>query len=183
MSDETQGTVYTSKAGVRYVMRDARPDELDEIYAIWKAGMEQHGYEIDPARRAKYIAYLNGMMQSQDEVFKFWVAEAENGEIAGWQALMPYGNNPFSRELGGESSTYVRPSLQAGGVAHILLYHVIAHAKTTSLHHVVAFVAEDNKAVEQIGGKLGGWQRVGVIPPSPKPPRRPGMVLHINMLA
>jgi hypothetical protein len=63
-----------------------------------------------------------------------------------------------------------------------MLFHVIAHAKTTPLHHVVAFVAEDNYAVEEIGRKLGGWQRVGVIPPSPKPPKRPGMVLHINLL-
>jgi L-amino acid N-acyltransferase YncA len=183
MFDETKGTVYTSKTGARYLMRDARPDELDEIYEIWRAGMEQHGYELDPARREKYFAYLKGMMESQDDVFKFWVAEAETGQIAGWQALMPYANNPFSREFGGESSTYVRPSSQAGGVAYILLYHVIAHAKATSLHHVVAFVAEDNKAIEQIGEKLGGWQRVGVIPPSSKPPKRPSMVLHINMLA
>jgi L-amino acid N-acyltransferase YncA len=183
MFDESKGTVYTSKTGTRYLMRDARFDELDEIYAIWQAGMEQHGYEIDPAKRDKYAAHFERMMRSQDEVFKFWVAESEHGELAGWQALMPYGNNPFSRELGGEASTYVRPSAQAGGVAYILLYHVIAHAKTTSLHHVVAFVADDNKAVEQIGGKLGGWQRVGVIPPSPKPPKRPSMLLCINMLA
>lgn len=182
MFDVSKGTVYTSKIGTRYLMRDARLDELDEIYAIWQAGMAQHGYEIDPTKREKYCADLEGMMRSQDDVFKFWAAESESGEIVGWQALMPYVNNPFSRELSGESSTYVRPSAQAGGVAYILLYHVIAHAKTTPLHHVVAFVAEDNKAVEQIGAKLGGWQRVGVIPPSPKPPRRPSMVLHINML-
>ena len=76
MFDETKGTVYTSKTGARYLMRDARPDELDEIYEIWRAGMEQHGYELDPARREKYVAYLKGMMESQDDVFKFWVAES-----------------------------------------------------------------------------------------------------------
>jgi len=182
MLDESLGTIYTAKSGTRYLMRDARPDELDEIYAVWQAGMEQHGYAIDPAKRAGYVAHLTWMMQSRNEVYKLWVAEAETGEIAGWQGLMPYVNNPFSRELSGECSTYVRPSSQAGGVAHILLYHVIAHARTTPLHHVVAFVAEDNKAVEQIGGKLGGWQRIGVIPPSHKPPKRPGMVLHVHML-
>ena len=183
MFDESQGTVYTAKTGARYLMRDARLDELDEIYAIWQAGMEQHGYEIDPAKKEKYAGYFKGLIQSQDDVFKFWVAEAENGEIVGWQSLMPYGNNPFSRELGGESGTYVRRSSQAGGVAYILLFHVIAHAKATPLRHVVAFVAEDNQAVEEVGRKLGGWQRVGVIPASSRPPKRPAMVLHINVLA
>jgi L-amino acid N-acyltransferase YncA len=181
--DESPGTVYTSKTGARYLMRDARLDELEEICAIWKAGMEQHGYTIDPAKKEKYFAYLKGLIQSRDDVFKFWVAESGSGGIAGWQALMPYGNNPFSRELNAESSTYVRADSQAGGVAQILLFHVIAHAKTTPLHHVVAFVAEDNQAIDQIGKKLGGWQRSGLIPPSPKPPKRPGMVIFINVLA
>jgi len=178
-----RGTLYTAKSGARFLMRDAQPDELDVIYEIWKGGMEQHGYEIDPGKRAKYLAYFRALLQLRDDVFKFWIAETEGGEIVGWQALMPYGNNPFSRELGGESSTYVRTTAQARGVAYILLYHVIAHAKTTPLHHVIAFVAEDNLAIEQIGGKLGGWQRVGVLPSSPKPPKRPGMVLNIHMLA
>lgn len=182
MSDQSQGTAYTSKTGRRYVMRDARLEEFDRIYEIWKEGMEQHGYVLDPTKDEKYVGYLQYLLQTRDDVYKFWVCEAENGEIVGWQSLMPYGNNPFSRELGGESSTYVCRAAQIQGVAHIMLFHVIAHAKTTPLHHVVAFVAEDNYAVEEIGRKLGGWQRVGVIPPSPKPPRRPGMVLHINLL-
>lgn len=181
MFDESLGTVYTSRSGARYLMRDARLDELGEICSIWQAGMEQHGYAIDPAKREKYFAYLEGLLRSRDEIFKFWVAESEQGEIAGWQSLMPYGNNPFSRELNGESSTYVNPRAQAGGVAQILLFHVIAHAKTTPLHHVVAFVAEDNQAIDQIG-KKHGWQRAGLIPPSPKPPKRPGTVIFINLL-
>lgn len=182
MLDESKGTIYTAKTGARFLMRDARLDELGEIYAIWRAGMEQHGYVLDPAKDQQYAGYLESLMRSRNDVYKFWVAESEAGEIAGWQALMPYSNNPFSRELAGESSTYVRPSAQVGGLAYILLYHVIAHARTTPLHHVVAFVAEDNKPVALLAEKLGGWQRIGVIPSSPKPPRRPGMVVFINVL-
>jgi L-amino acid N-acyltransferase YncA len=183
MLDESLGTIYTAKTGVRYLMRDARFDELDEIYSIWQAGMEQHGYMLDPGKRDAYAGYLEGLMRSRDDVYKFWVAESEHGEIAGWQALMPYSNNPFSRELAGESSTYVRPSTQVGGVAYILLYHVIAHARTTRLHHVIAFVAEDNRPVALLAEKLGGWQRIGVIPSSPRPPSRPGLVVFVNVLS
>ena len=53
MSDQSQGTTYTSKSGQRYVMRDARLEDFDRIYEIWKEGMEQHGYVLDPANGRK----------------------------------------------------------------------------------------------------------------------------------
>ena len=179
-SDRTE---YTSTAGKKYVMRPALPSELDVIYNIWKAGMEQHGYAIESDKEDKYRQFLSELIEGQDEIFRFWACEDADGRIVGWQSLMPYTNNPFSRELGGESSTYVSPDAQDRGVAYILLYHVIAHAKKTPLHHVIAFVAEDNYAVEKIGGKLGGWQEVGLLPAADKEPQRPGMKLHINMMS
>ena len=173
---------YATKEGNRYEMRDATIADLSVVYAIWQAGMKQHGYTLEAARDAEYRSYLEGLIHRADQTFKFWVALDEAREIAGWQALMPYSNNPFTREFSAECSTYVRPTKQATGLAYILLSHAVTHARQTRLHHLLALVAEDNKAISRIAEKMGGWELIGRIPPSPKPPERPGLNAFLSLL-
>ena len=115
-------------------------------------------------------AYFDRALHEQDDVFQFWVAENGRGAVVGWERLSTSATDPASRSLCGAATTCL--GTQSASLGRMLATHAIRHAVRTPLQYLFAQVpTRDTLMVDVL--EAVGYQEVGVIPPSEKPPARP----------
>ena len=147
-------------------IRLATSADFDTIYATWLDGITHSfaGFEHPADLREQF--YHN--FASSHSPFAFWVAEVE-GQVIGWQSLLPCTSNPLKRKLLAESSTYVTPKMQGSGAGELLLRWVLQDAGRRGLQFVHGYVRHGNtrlaKLVEQCGFVLVSDSITPRIPP------------------
>lgn len=168
-------------SGTPYLIRQATLNDLDRIYFHWKAGVgDALSYEkssLWEVKEKRYKEIFRKKFDEVDEIFNIWVA-VKGSEVVGWQYLMPCENNPATRHLTGEVSTYVSPDHRGQGVGTILLKYALVHAKSTPLQYVIGYVSEGNKTIQSIVEKLG-MVKSGEFPPPLKEPRGSAAYIYI----
>jgi L-amino acid N-acyltransferase YncA len=148
-------------------IRQAEARDAEHIARIWTHGSALSlGYMPDSA---DYASYFAGKIASQTLEFKVWLAEATDGSILGWQALLPCRNNPVILHLMAESSTYVAREDTKKGVGLAVMRHALKEAEKSKLQYVIGFVLASNKPMLKIVYTLG-WKEVGPLPRALKPP-------------
>ena len=148
-----------------FSIRKATSDDVVEITRIWKDGATLSlGTSI---KEQDYEKFFESKVNAQNNTFQVWVAVNVEGEILGWQGLLPIRNNPAILFLFAESSTYISPQNKAKGLGKALVEYALDHAKKTDLQYISAFVAESNTYSLRIADALG-WHRIGLVPASPK---------------
>jgi N-acetylglutamate synthase-like GNAT family acetyltransferase len=104
------------------LIREARPDELDQVRELFREYGEWVGNPICFKRFAAEIAALPG------EYSPLLVA-VESGELAGCAALRSIGDG-----IAEMKRLYVRPAFRGRSLGHQLLERVIARAKELHFH-------------------------------------------------
>jgi L-amino acid N-acyltransferase YncA len=159
-----------------YLVREAVDRDWEAIHAIWLSGSTVSlGFAADFPEAA---TWLRTAVNSQNSIFKFWVAENVGGQIVGWQSLMPTRNNPVMRTLVAESSTYCSLTLGEHGLGTQLIEIASRHADNSPLQYIVGTISEGNAAMRKIVAKAG-WKEIGQIPASDKPPACPQAVFVV----
>ncbi len=173
--DSSISSVNQTKISTK--IRQACLSDLDAMVNVWKAGSHQAlGTELP--KNIDYRLFFRQKIESQNECFKIWIEETPEGELMGWQSILPFRNNPAVLHLMAESSTYISPVYHGKGVARRLLSHAVSEARKTSLRWVIGFCSADNTAVLSLATSLGF--EVGLsLAADPHSPGQPGLQMLI----
>jgi L-amino acid N-acyltransferase YncA len=133
-----------------------------EIHAEYWDGRLPSGIQLN--------RFFERALQSQDDVFQFWVAENGHGSMVGWERLSAASADPANRRLTAEATTCL--GQQSSGLGRMLATHAIRHAARTPLQHVYARVPTRDTLMVRVLEAVG-YQEVGLIPAAMKPPARP----------
>lgn len=124
-------------------------------------------------------AYFERALASQDGVFQFWVAENANRTVIGWEMLSAFSADPASRRLTAEATTCL--GQQSSGLGRTLVTHAIRHAVRTPLQYVYARAPTRDTLMISVLESVG-YQEVGVIPQTTKPPARPEQIEFVYVV-
>lgn len=152
-------------------IRQSTLADLDAIYGIWEEGLKVSlGTQLpEDLDKREYFAR---QIREQDDDFKTFVVENDDGKIVAWASLVPFRANPVTRNTMAELSTYVGAASTHQNVARDLLLHTLRHADKSKLQFVVAYIAVTNERTIQIAQR-GGFMMVGVIPQMARVPAGP----------
>jgi L-amino acid N-acyltransferase YncA len=154
-----------------YTVRQARGGDASTIYQIWIEGIEA-SLGARPKGDLDYEAYFRSRLETQDEVFQFFVVENDGGEIVCWQSLSPFRSNPAVAGVMAELSAYASPRHMPGRPTMLGLEEVLRFADRSPLHYVVAFIQEQNSKALRLAEHVG-LKQIGVFPRSPQAPHLP----------
>ena len=114
--------------------------------------------------------FFDRALRSQDGVFQFWVAENGHGAMVGWEMLSAMSTDPVSRRLKAEATTCL--ARQSSVLGRMLVTHAVRHAARTPLQYVFARAPTRDSLMVGVLEAVG-YQEVGLIPASAKPPSQP----------
>jgi L-amino acid N-acyltransferase YncA len=158
-------------------VRGARVDDLDAIMAIWRAGIRNSlGGPLPESM--DYPAYFRARLEEQDEVFKFFIVESPEGKVIAWQSVLPFRSNPATRGTMGEVSAYADPAYAHSRATLTGLTELFAHADTSPLHFLIAFIADPNQAAASLARHFGMVEAI-TLPISPKADHLPPLGLFV----
>ena len=159
------------------MIRIADERDVEAVIRIWKEGITsaigRAAVDMDQLED-----FFHQRILSASRPFGFWVACAPDGAVVGWQALLPFDNNPATRTFFAEASTYVAKEAIGHGVGEALIRHAMAFAAEESLQYVIGFISDENHAAQAMIKKCG-WKLVGDIPATNKAPITPGSTLFV----
>ena len=142
-------------------IRDTRPDDLPAIVAIYNAAIPGHQATADLAPVT--VTERQGWLASHaPDRHPLWVAEADDGHVAGWVALSTFYNRP-AWDPTVEISVYVHPDYQRSGVGRALVAHAVAGAGDCAIKTILAIVAGHNEASLRLLESVG-FERWGHLP-------------------
>ena len=160
-----------------YVIRIADERDVEAVIRIWKEGITsaigRTAVDVDQLED-----FFLQRILSASSPFGFWVACAPDGAVIGWQALLPFDNNPATRTFFAEASTYVAKEAARHGVGEALIRHAMAFAAEGSLQYVIGFISGENHGAQAMVKKCG-WKLVGDIPAASKAPTTPGSAVFV----
>ena len=142
-------------------IRDARPDDLPAIVAIYNAAIPGHQATADlaPVTVTERQAWL---ASHRPESHPLWIAEADDGHVAGWVALSTFYNRS-AWDPTVELSLYVHPDYQKSGVGRALAAHAVDGAGSCAIKTILAIVFAHNDASLGLLESVG-FQRWGHLP-------------------
>jgi L-amino acid N-acyltransferase YncA len=123
--------------------------------------------------------FFDRALRAQDDVFQFWVAENGHGSMVGWEMLSSASPDPANRRLKAEATTCL--GRQSSGLGRTLAMHAIRHAARTPLQYVFAKVPTRNTLMVSVLEAVG-YQEVGLIPATTKPPARPEQIEFVYLV-
>jgi L-amino acid N-acyltransferase YncA len=149
-----------------FKVRDAKVDDLDAIMEIWRAGI-LNSLGGPPRDTVDYPAYFKARLEEQNDIFKFFIVESNDGRVLAWQSIQPFRSNPATRDTMGEISAYTHPTSASGRATMALGKELFAHADRSPLHFLIAFIAKPNHAAANLARHFG-MREIGALPTTPK---------------
>lgn len=158
-------------------IREAHINELPVMIEIYNKGLQQ---AVGSVLHTPFMDVIfNEYFSQVDDAFKIWVA-VQDGNIVGWQSLLPNRINPLIRSVFAESIICVDPQSANSGIATQLLQHAIHHARSQHIHYIFGYIDTCNthaiKLVENLGftevGKINGAEKANI----------PAQVLYVHYL-
>jgi L-amino acid N-acyltransferase YncA len=154
-----------------YLVRGGRVEDLDAIYDIWRQGII-NSLGAAPSGDTDYRAYFQHRLESQNDVFRYFVVENAAGEIISWQSLSPFRSNPAVAGIMAELSAYTASEQMPGRPTLLGLEETFRFADRSPLHYVVAFIAMNNARALRLADHLG-MLHIGTFPKAPQAPHLP----------
>ncbi|MGB5547181.1 MAG: hypothetical protein WCB63_06070 [Polyangiales bacterium] len=152
----------------RLLIRQGGVSDLGGIVRICETHAEYWDGRLPSEIRL--IEFFERALNSQDDVFQFWIAENGHGAMVGWEMLSASSADPASRRLSAEATTCL--GQQSSGLGRMLATHAIRHAVRTPLQYVFARVPTRDTLMISVLEAVG-YQEVGLIPEAIKAPARP----------
>jgi L-amino acid N-acyltransferase YncA len=154
----------------------ASEKDFDDIFRIWKDG-QKYTTNQDPLRDEAYIREtLKAQLKQKDA--HFFVAVSTDGEIIGWQSLIPLHHNPLMSNKIVESSTYVSDKHLNMNVGYDLLKFACGFARYIEAEFIFSWTLSTNKQLSRLAQKLN-WQLVGELPIPNKNPLAASMLYYV----
>lgn len=143
------------------LIRDARPDDIDAILAIYNEAVTQTTaiWNETPVDAANRLAWLN---QRQEAHYPVLVADAGPSGIVGyasfgdWRAFEGYRHTI-------EHSIYVRADQRGSGIGKDLLRELIERARDLGKHVMIAGIEARNAPSIRLHEQFG-FRQVGLLP-------------------
>ncbi|MEZ5120564.1 MAG: N-acetyltransferase family protein [Solirubrobacterales bacterium] len=144
----------------RLTIRDACPDDLGRIVAIYNASIPGRlaTADPDPVSVEQRRPWLRDRDCSRRPV---WVAERD-GDVAGWLSVGDFYGRPAYHATA-EVGVYVDPAHRRQGVAGALLDHLVQRAPELGLRRLLAVVFAHNEASLALFERAG-FERWGLLP-------------------
>lgn len=161
----------------RLLIRQGSAPDLDGIVRVCETHAEYWDGSLPSELRLS--RYFERALQSQDDVFQFWVAENGQGQLVGWEMLSSVSTDPTDRQLNGQAMTCLgHPS---ASLARTLATHAIRHATRTPLQFLFACVpTRDTLMIEVL--ESVGYEEVGIIPAAVKAPACPERIEFVYVV-
>src|SRR5262245_22446189 len=106
-------------------------------------------FQLEPSTLEERLAWLSGRKPEHAVL----MAE-ERGEVVGWGSLNPYKSRGAYR-LTAENSVYVRDDLRGRGIGGVLLGALIAHARVSGIHSILAGITREQEASIALHARFG----------------------------
>lgn len=163
-------------------IRYARPDDLPAIVAIYNAAIPGHQATADLAP-VTVTERQNWLVAHHPDSHPLWIAEADDGHVAGWVGLSTFYNRP-AWDPTVELSLYVHPDYQRGGIGRALTEHAVSGARKCAIKTILAIVFAHNVASLSLLESVG-FQRWGHLPRVTQMPegRRDVVILGLDTSA
>jgi phosphinothricin acetyltransferase len=159
------------------LIRSAGRDDIEAIVRIWREGASHAiGAEAASLGEAELTEFFLQRIRAAESPFGFWVACDQAGEVIGWQALLPFDNNPATCSYVAEWSVYVAGAHARIGVGEALTRHAMKYAREGRLQYLIGLIASWNHRALAMAEKCG-WVRVGVLPATDRAPARPEIII------
>lgn len=100
---------------------------------IWDMYLSEVSSLQNRAQCQGLLARFRRNFNERSERFNFWVAIDDDGNVCGWQSLIPFSNNPLRCDTWAESSTYIDPPFQGRGVGEMLVRKAIDSAQHSGI--------------------------------------------------
>jgi phosphinothricin acetyltransferase len=133
-------------------LRDARPDDLERIVAIYNASIPGRLATADTApisvesRREWFASH-------EPSRRPLWVLEHE-GQVVAWISLRSFYGRP-AYQATAEVSLYIAPEAQGRGLGTLLLRRMIERCPSLGVENLVGFVFAHNAPSMAMNRKLG----------------------------
>lgn len=141
-------------------VRPAQPNDAEPIAAIYNEEVLGSTATFDLVPRT--IEEQRSWLRERSGALAVLVAEADDGEIAGYASLSKFRDRPaYSTTV--ETSVYVHTDYRRQGIAKLLMTELLETAKSHGFHALIARVADSQHASlvlhEQLGFSLVGVER------------------------
>ena len=142
------------------IVRDARPEDLDAIVAIYNQTIPSRmaTADLDPIHPEQRAAWLNEHTPDHRPV---WVAERD-GEVVGWLSVSPF-RDRVAYDGTAEVSVYVDAGHRGEGVGWALLSRAVGHASELHLNKLIGLIFGHNESSLKLFERAG-FERWGVLP-------------------
>ena len=140
-------------------IRPARPEDIPHITAIYAHAVE-HGtasFEIEPPSEPEMAARRTALVEGG---FPYLVADA-GGRIDGYAYAGPY-RPRIAYRYTVEDSVYVHPRAYRNGIGRMLLTALIARARETGQHSMIAAIESGNATSIRLHERRG-FEHVGTL--------------------
>ncbi len=161
----------------RLLIRQASASDLAGVLRVCDIHAEYWQGRIP--NEIRLSQFFDRALRSQDSVFQFWVAENGHGSMVGWEMLSATSADPVSRRLQAEATTCL--GRQSSGLGRMLATHAIRHAARTPLQYVFARAPTTDSLMLSVLEAVG-YQEVGLIPASVKPPPQPEQLAFVYVV-
>jgi L-amino acid N-acyltransferase len=145
---------------INVIVRPATHNDLSAILEIYNEAVlnTTASYDYRPSTLEARAAWFEAHLQNRLPVF---VAQLENGHIAGWSAL-----NSFRHAEGyhctAENSIYVAADKRGQGIGKLLLAPLIEAGQQLGLHSIIAGIDAANVASIRLHAAFG-FEQVGYL--------------------
>ena len=157
-------------------IRIASEKDFDDIFRIWQDG-QKYSINPDPLRDELFIREeLKAQLKQKDA--HFFVAVSTDGQIIGWQSLIPLIHNPLMSNKVVESSTYISERHLNMNVGYDLLKFACGFARYIEAEFIFSWTLSTNKQLIRLAQKLN-WQLVGELPIPNKNPHAASMLYYV----
>jgi phosphinothricin acetyltransferase len=135
-------------------VRDARPDDLPAVAAIYAAAAE--GTHVTFDFEGRPVAWWAGVLADTEHEF---LVAAEGGDVLGYARSSPHKDRP-GYAITVETSVYVAESARGRGIGHALYGELLARLDAGPRENAVAGIALPNEASERLH-RAHGFTDVG----------------------
>jgi L-amino acid N-acyltransferase YncA len=142
------------------VLRDARPDDLDAIVAIYNQTIPSRmaTADLDPIHPEQRATWLTGHRPDHHPI---WVAE-HGGAVVAWLSIGQF-RDRVAYDATAEVSVYVDAEHRRAGTARSLLDQAVARAPALGLDRLVGLIFAHN-APSLALFERAGFERWGLLP-------------------
>jgi L-amino acid N-acyltransferase YncA len=133
-----------------------RPGTLRDLYSLIDIGNKDlMSVTFLQADWLEKKTYLDHLVEKKHQNMSLWIAEDDDKNIVGWQALLPYERDLHSNKNFAETITYVSDQTYTAWLGNSLLEPALAKAKEEEYDYLLTYIVSTNTFLQHVVEKAG----------------------------